>query len=167
MMSCTVGIMCLTGQISFNGFTLNASGLSVFLFNLLMWFPQGASEEVMFRGFMIPAFNKRYKVAVGVVFSSLIFSTFHSLNSGYTPLASVNLVLIAVLFAMIYLLTGDIWMTSAMHTAWNLTQGNIYGLQQIRSLLQCTTRMHLHSLQAEHSDLKADLQQQPSQSSAS
>ena len=129
MMSCTVGIMCLTGQISFNGFTLNASGLSVFLFNLLMWFPQGASEEVMFRGFMIPAFNKRYKVAVGVVFSSLIFSAFHSLNSGYTPLASVNLVLIAVLFALIYLLTGDIWMTSAMHTAWNLTQGNIYGLQ--------------------------------------
>ena len=129
MMTCTVGIMCLTGQISFNGFTLNASGLSVFLFNLLMWFPQGASEEVMFRGFMIPAFNKRYKVAVGVVFSSLIFSAFHSLNSGYTPLASVNLVLIAVLFALIYLLTGDIWMTSAMHTAWNLTQGNIYGLQ--------------------------------------
>lgn len=129
MMSCTIGIMVLTGQISFNGFTLNASGLGVFFFNLLMWFPQGASEEVMFRGFMIPAFNKRYKVAVGVVISSVVFSAFHSLNSGYTPLASVNLVLIAVLFALIYLLTGDIWMTSAMHTAWNLTQGNIYGLQ--------------------------------------
>ena len=129
MMTCTIGIMCITGQISFNGFTLNAAGIDVFIFNLLMWFPQGASEEVMFRGFMIKAFNKRYKVAVGIIFSSLVFSAFHSLNSGYTPLASVNLVLIAVLFALIYLLTGDIWMTSAMHTAWNLTQGNIYGLQ--------------------------------------
>lgn len=129
MMTCTVGIMFITGQITFSGFSLNLSEIGVFLFNLLMWFPQGASEELMFRGFMIPAFNKRYKVAVGVVFSSLIFSAFHSLNSGYTPLASVNLVLIAVLFALIYLLTGDIWMTSAMHTAWNLTQGNIYGLQ--------------------------------------
>lgn len=94
-----------------------------------MWFPQGASEEVMFRGYMIRSFNRRFKPVVGIIFSSLVFSAFHSLNNGYTPLASVNLVLIAVLFALIYLLTGDIWMTSAMHTAWNLSQGNIYGLQ--------------------------------------
>ena len=44
-------------------------------------------------------------------------------------MASVNLALIAFLYALIYLLTGDIWMTSAMHTAWNMSQGNIFGLQ--------------------------------------
>ena len=129
MMTGTIAIMVLTGQISFSGFNLSASGIGAFIFNLFMWFPQGASEELMFRGYMIPAFNKRYKVAVGVIVSSIVFSAFHSLNPGFTPLASVNLVLIAVLFALIYLYTGDIWMTSAMHTAWNLTQGNIYGLQ--------------------------------------
>ena len=129
MMTCTVGIMLLTGQITFNGFSLKLSSLGVFMFNLLMWFPQGASEEIMFRGFMISSFSKRFKPAVGIIVSSIMFSAFHSLNSGYTPLASVNLILIAVLFALIYMLTGDIWMTSAMHTAWNLTQGNIYGLQ--------------------------------------
>lgn len=129
MMTATVGIMHLTGQLTFGGFNLSVSGLGAFIFNLFMWFPQGASEELMFRGYMIPAFNKRYKTAVGVVVSSILFSAFHSLNPGFTPLASVNLALIAVLFALIYLLTGDIWMTSAMHTAWNLTQGNIYGLQ--------------------------------------
>ena len=129
MMTATVGIMYFTGQLTFSGFNLNMSGIGVFIFNLLMWFPQGASEEVMFRGFMIPAFSKRYKTAFGIIVSSLLFSAFHSLNAGFTPLASVNLVLIAVLFALIYLLTGDIWMTSAMHTAWNLSQGNIYGLQ--------------------------------------
>ena len=129
MMSGTIAVMVLTGQISFSGFNLSASGIGAFIFNLFMWFPQGASEELMFRGYMIPAFNKRYKVAVGVVVSSILFSAFHSLNPGFTPLASINLVLIAVLFALIYLYTGDIWMTSAMHTAWNLTQGNIYGLQ--------------------------------------
>lgn len=129
MMTATVGIMRLTGQLTFGGFNLSVSGLGAFIFNLFMWFPQGASEELMFRGYMIPAFNKRYKTAVGVVVSSILFSAFHSLNPGFTPLASINLALIAVLFALIYLLTGDIWMTSAMHTAWNLTQGNIYGLQ--------------------------------------
>ena len=129
MMTGTIAVMVITGQISFSGFNLSASGIGAFIFNLFMWFPQGASEELMFRGYMIPAFNKRYKVAVGVIVSSILFSAFHSLNPGFTPLASVNLVLIAVLFALVYLYTGDIWMTSAMHTAWNLTQGNIYGLQ--------------------------------------
>jgi membrane protease YdiL (CAAX protease family)/ABC-type Na+ efflux pump permease subunit len=129
MMTCTIGIMIITGQVTLGGFNISAGGIGAFIFNLFMWFPQGASEELMFRGYMIPAFNKRYKVAVGVAVSSIVFSAFHSLNPGFTPLASVNLVLIAVLFALIYLLTGDIWMTSAMHTAWNLTQGNIYGLQ--------------------------------------
>ncbi|MBR3247162.1 MAG: CPBP family intramembrane metalloprotease [Clostridiales bacterium] len=129
MMSCTVAIMILTGQISLSGFSLSLSGLGVFLFNVIMWIPQGASEELMFRGFMLRSFSKRFKPAVGIIVSSIMFSAMHSLNKGYTPLASVNLVLIAVLFALIYYLTGDIWMTSAMHTAWNLTQGNIYGLQ--------------------------------------
>ena len=117
MMTATVMVMRLTGQLTFGGFNLSASGMGAFIFNLFMWFPQGASEELMFRGYMIPAFNKRYKVAVGVAVSSILFSAFHSLNPGFTPLASINLVLIAVLFALIYLLTGDIWMTSAMHTA--------------------------------------------------
>ena len=129
MMSCTVAVMFVTGQITFSGFSLSLSGIDVFIFNVLMWFPQGASEEVMFRGFMLSSFSKRFKPATGIIISSLMFSAFHSLNKGYTPLASVNLVLIAVLFAMIYYYTGDIWMTSAMHTAWNLSQGNIYGLQ--------------------------------------
>ena len=129
MMSCTVGIMIATGQITLSGFSLKLSGLGIFVFNILMWFPQGASEELMFRGFMLRSFSGRFKPPVGVLVSSLMFSAFHSLNKGYTPLASVNLVLIALLFALIYYLTGDIWMTSAMHTAWNLSQGNIFGLQ--------------------------------------
>ncbi|MBR4555872.1 MAG: ABC transporter permease [Clostridiales bacterium] len=129
MLSATVGIMYATGQITFEGFGISSSAIGVFVLNILMWFPQGASEEVMFRGYMISAFSKRYNRVVGVAVSSVLFSAFHSLNKGYTPLASVNLILIAVLFALIYLLTDDIWMTSAMHTAWNLTQGNIFGLQ--------------------------------------
>ena len=129
MMTGTIAVMRFTGQITFSGFSLKLSSLGVFIFNLLMWFPQGASEELMFRGFMINSFSKRFKPAVGIIVSSLMFSAFHSLNKGYTPLASVNLALIALLFALIFMLTGDIWMTSAMHIAWNLTQGNIYGLQ--------------------------------------
>ena len=129
MMSGVCLILKLTGQIDFKGFGLSSAALPVFFCNLMMWFPQGASEELLFRGYMIPRFDQRYKKAFAVFFSSVMFSVFHSLNMGYTPLASVNLFLIAVLFALIFLLTDNIWMTCAMHTAWNLSQGNIYGLQ--------------------------------------
>ena len=129
MMSCVCLILMLSGQVEFKGFGLGKEFLPLFLINLVMWFPQGASEELLFRGYMIPRIGSRYKKAVAVFFSSVMFSVFHSLNMGYTPLASVNLFLIAILFALIYLKTGSIWMTSAMHTIWNLSQGNIYGLQ--------------------------------------
>jgi membrane protease YdiL (CAAX protease family) len=94
-----------------------------------MWLPQGMTEEIMFRGFMIPRIREKSNTAVAVILSSFLFSAFHSANIGFTPLAAVNLFLIALLFALIYLKTGNIWMTSAIHTMWNLTQGNIIGLQ--------------------------------------
>lgn len=129
MMSCVCLILKLSGQIEFKGFGLGKEYLPLFLINLVMWFPQGASEELLFRGYMIPRIGSRYKKAVAVFFSCIMFSVFHSLNMGFTPLASVNLFLIALLFALIYIKTGSIWMTSAIHTMWNLCQGNIYGLQ--------------------------------------
>ena len=129
MMSAVCLILKLSGQISFTGFGLSENAVPLFLINLVMWFPQGASEELLFRGYMIPRIESRYKKAFAVFFSSLMFSVFHSLNMGYTPLASVNLFLIAVLFALIYIKTGNIWITSAIHTMWNLSQGNIFGLQ--------------------------------------
>lgn len=129
MMSGVCLILRLSGQIEFAGFGLETSAVPIFLINILMWLPQGASEELLFRGYLIPRIESRYKKAFAVFFSSFLFSAFHSLNMGYTPLASVNLFLIAVLFALIYIRTGSIWMTSAMHTMWNLSQGNIYGLQ--------------------------------------
>ena len=90
---------------------------------------EGMSEEIMFRGFMMTRIKERHGTAAAVIVSSLLFSAFHSLNIGFTPLAAVNLFLIALLFALITLKTGDIWLTSAIHTMWNLTQGNILGLQ--------------------------------------
>lgn len=129
MMSGVCLILRLSGQISMSFAGLREGVIPVFILNLIMWIPQGASEEILFRGYMMPRIETRYKRAFAVFFSSVLFSVFHSLNAGYTPLASVNLFLIAVLFALIYIKTGNIWMTSAMHTAWNLSQGNIYGLQ--------------------------------------
>ena len=129
MMGSVLVILIITGQVSHISFGLEDGITVTFIVNLLMWLPQGMTEEIMFRGFMIPRIREKSNTAVAVILSSFLFSAFHSANIGFTPLAAVNLFLIALLFALIYLKTGNIWMTSAIHTMWNLTQGNIIGLQ--------------------------------------
>ena len=129
MMGSVYLILMLTGQIKCSGLGISDGITGAFIINLLLWLPQGMSEEIMFRGFMMTRIKERHGTAAAVIVSSLLFSGFHSMNIGFTPLAAVNLFLIALLFALITLKTGDIWLTSAIHTMWNLTQGNILGLQ--------------------------------------
>lgn len=129
MMGSVLVILIITGQVNYISFGLDGGITVTFIVNLLMWLPQGMTEEIMFRGFMIPRIREKSNTAVAAILSSFLFSAFHSANIGFTPLAAVNLFLIALLFALIYLKTGNIWMTSAIHTMWNLTQGNIIGLQ--------------------------------------
>jgi hypothetical protein len=97
----------------------------------------------MFRGYMLPVLKKRTGKIWSFIISSLLFSLFHSMNVGYTPLASINLFLIALFFALISYRSGSIWITCGAHTAWNFCQGNLYGLQVSGSDLSaaiCDTR---------------------------
>ena len=128
MMGSVFAILLITKQIRLTGIGITSSVVLTFIFNLFMWVPQGASEEVMFRGFMIKEIKPQFGTIVGVIISSVLFSAFHSLNIGFTPLAAVNLLLIALLFAGIYVLTGVIVTTCCIHTMCNLCQGNIFGL---------------------------------------
>ena len=58
-----------------------------------------------------------------------LFGLFHAANKGFTILALVNLVLIAVAYALICLYKGNILTTCAAHSMWNFAQGNLFGLE--------------------------------------
>ena len=149
LISCVYLILLVTGQVTFKGFSLTESVINTVLISVLMWIPQGACEELMFRGYMLPRITSRTNKVFAFILSSFLFSALHSMNMGYTPLASVNLFLIALLFALISYRSGSIWITSGAHTAWNFCQGNLYGLQvsgnELSSTLMKTayTKEHL------------------------
>ncbi|MCR5594100.1 MAG: ABC transporter permease [Saccharofermentans sp.] len=128
MMSLVFGLLVITGRARPTGVGIKSDDIWLFLFSILMWIPQGAAEEVMFRGFMIPKLKKTVGNVAAVIISSLLFSVFHSLNAGFSVLALVNIFLMAVLFALIYEASGSLIITCAAHTMWNMLQGNIYGL---------------------------------------
>ena len=128
MMTSVFLILIFTGNVSFDGFSDPSVSIPAALISLFMWIPQGACEEVMFRGFMMSRTAARFGTVFAVCFSSGMFSLFHGLNLGISVLAVINLILIAVLFALISIWRDSIWVTCAAHTIWNFAQGGLFGL---------------------------------------
>ena len=122
-------ILIATGNLEFHGFAVNSSNVWIILSGIPMWFIQGASEEIMFRGYMIPRLEKKYNNIFAVIYSSFLFALLHGANIGFTFLAGFNLFIIAIFFALLYLYTDSLWLTCAAHTAWNFCQGSLYGLE--------------------------------------
>jgi ABC-type Na+ efflux pump permease subunit/membrane protease YdiL (CAAX protease family) len=121
-------LLIVTGQIRPAGLRLQIGDLGVFLAYMMMWVPQGAAEEVMMRGYMLPRIAARFGVPAGVFLSSLLFSVMHASNAGFSAVALVNLFLIASFFALLSLMTQEIFTVCAAHTAWNFAQGNLLGM---------------------------------------
>jgi len=96
---------------------------------VLAWMIQGFSEEILCRGWLMVSIGRKYKTITAIIVNSIVFAALHLLNSGLTVLAIINLFLFGVLASIIYLITENIWMVAAVHTVWNLVQGNFYGIK--------------------------------------
>ena len=105
------------------------AALSGVLIVLLGWIVQGAAEEVLTRGWMLPILSVRYKPWVGILVSSIFFAILHSLIPNLSLIAMLNLALFGLFAAFYALREGSIWGICALHTSWNWVQGNIFGLQ--------------------------------------
>ena len=129
MMSAVFFLLTLTGQSRVDRIGLEASFVPLFVLYILMWLPQGASEEIMTRGYMIPRLSARFGRAAAVAISSLYFGLLHSFNNGFSLPALVNLILFAVFAAFLALYAENIWTVCAVHSVWNFAQGNLFGFE--------------------------------------
>jgi len=112
--------------ISTNGIGVNAIG--IVLLALLMFLIQGASEEIMVRGWLFPALAKSYSAIAAIIISSGLFAVLHLSNDHVSMIAMFNLFLYGV-FAVLYALNeGGLWGIFAFHSIWNWFMGNVIGL---------------------------------------
>ncbi len=88
---------------------------------------QGMSEEFIFRGYLMNTIGGKHSAAA-VAVSSVAFSLAHIMNPGVTFIALFNIALFGVFAALYMIRFDDIWGASAIHSIWNFTQGNIYGI---------------------------------------
>ncbi len=94
---------------------------------LLGWVIQGAAEEILARGFLMPILGIRWGPAAGVIVSSLFFSILHLENPNLTAISLLNLFLFGLFTAMYALFEGQLWGVFAIHAIWNWAQGNLFG----------------------------------------
>lgn len=113
------------------------------LIMLVGWLVQGAAEETLTRGFILPVFGTRYGPVWGVIVSSTLFSSMHLFNENINWIAMINLFLFGV-FASVYAMSeGGLWGVFAVHSFWNWAQGNLLGLEVSGSSIGGTTLINL------------------------
>ncbi|WP_432402950.1 CPBP family intramembrane glutamic endopeptidase [Wukongibacter sp. M2B1] len=112
-----------------NSSTKGLNALGGVLIVLLGWIVQGASEEIMVRGWLLPVVGVRHNVALGIFVSSTLFGALHIHNANIGPLPIINLILFGVFAALYVIWEGGLWGICALHSSWNWAQGNLFGFE--------------------------------------
>ncbi len=128
MFAAAFGICALFGSVEINGAFNSFNPIMLILF-LIGYLIQGMAEEVFCRGYLMVSIGRRYSTVTAVLVSSLVFAALHLMNSGLTLLALLNLFLFGVFMALLMLRYNNIWIAGALHSLWNFTQGNVFGVQ--------------------------------------
>jgi membrane protease YdiL (CAAX protease family) len=114
--------------LTLNSASSSAAITTTLLTALLVLVAGAASEETLFRGYLLQTFTRSALIPIGVGFTSLLFAFAHNANPGANPLALFNTFIAGIWFAAAYLQTRDLWFPFGMHLMWNWLQGPVFGI---------------------------------------
>lgn len=123
-------IVVASGSISFS---FNAASAwqaiaTTLLTTFVIFTVAAASEEALFRGYLLQTFARSDLKWFGIAMTSVLFAFAHNQNPGANPLALANTLLAGVWFAVAYFKTRDLWFPFGIHLAWNWLQGPVFGI---------------------------------------
>ncbi|WP_105100402.1 CPBP family intramembrane glutamic endopeptidase [Streptococcus suis] len=126
MLTTCVLLMWGFGAIQVTSFQFSANLVGEFLILVLAWSIQGTTEELLTRGWMFSSLAAKHNIPVGILISSLFFTFLHLGNDAISLIPLLDLTLFAILASLVMLKTGNIWVISGTHAAWNCFQGNVF-----------------------------------------
>ncbi len=106
------------------------------LLGLLNYIGVGINEEIFFRGYALrslaeglhlPNVSARTAFVASYLIISTIFGASHLLNTNATWFGAAFLMLVALLFGLGYVLTGELAIPIGIHITWNFFQGCVFG----------------------------------------
>ena len=132
MMSIIVLILLSFGYITVEKNPIQLVGISAIssiLVILFGWIIQGATEEILTRGWLLNVLSTKYNIGVGLLISSTLFGLMHLTNPNVNYIAVINIILVGLFYGLYVIKTNDLWSVCGMHSAWNFAQGNIFGFE--------------------------------------
>lgn len=135
--SAAVLICVLTGSLKMEGFSPTFS-MGMFLLFTVGFMIQGMAEEVLCRGYLLVSIGRRHSMMVAIWANALFFAALHLGNDGIGVLPFINLTLFGVFASLYFIKRDNIWGVGAVHSIWNLVQGNFYGIRVSGIQTGCT-----------------------------
>ncbi|WP_019910002.1 CPBP family intramembrane glutamic endopeptidase [Paenibacillus sp. HW567] len=89
-------------------------------------FVAGICEEVLFRGYIQHLLSSRLSLFWGTLITSALFSLLHMANGDFTWISGLNIGLVALIFSVMTIRTGNLYFAITFHIAWNLFQGYVF-----------------------------------------
>ena len=132
MMSIIVLILSSFGYITVEKNPIQLVGISAIssiLVILFGWIIQGATEEIVTRGWLLNVLSSKYNIGFGLLISSTLFGLMHLTNPNVNYIAVINIILVGLFYGLYVIKTNDLWSVCGMHSAWNFAQGNIFGFE--------------------------------------
>lgn len=78
-------------------------------------------EEIAFRGILFRLMEERIGTRAALVGSAIVFGVVHLSNHGTSAITAITVTLAGLMWAGVYVLTRNIWVTAAHHCFWNAT----------------------------------------------
>jgi membrane protease YdiL (CAAX protease family) len=125
-MTLIFALLLATGLIKVESFIPKASA-DTFLY-LLIFILVGFAEEIFSRGYCMSVMRQTRSVTLILLVPAVIFSLMHISNPGFSFSAFINIAIAGLLFAYMYMKSGNIWMPIGFHITWNYFQGCVFGL---------------------------------------
>ena len=132
MMSIIVLILLSFGYITVEKNPIQLVGISAIssiLVILFGWIIQGATEEIVTRGWLLNVLSSKYNIGFGLLISSTLFGLMHLTNPNVNYIAVINIIFVGLFYGLYVIKTNDLWSVCGMHSAWNFAQGNIFGFE--------------------------------------
>ena len=105
------------------------SAISSILIILIGWIIQGATEEILTRGWLLNVLVTKYNIGFALLISSTLFGVMHLSNPNVNYIAVINIILVGIFYGIYVIKTNDLWSVCGTHSAWNFVQGNIFGFE--------------------------------------
>ena len=116
-------VLFFAGQITMLPTNWNST---LFFGYLLLFFVQSFSEELITRGFLLPAITSRFGQDWGIFLSASIFSLMHFGNSNFTWIGAIGIFLSGIVFGILFYRFNNIWACTGLHWSWNFMQATFF-----------------------------------------